>query len=201
MNAAGIAFSSHAFLRLVESFGLTGNWSWSFPANVQTWSLGLHRLLGLEPGSVRPSYDVFLERVHPDDRATVETAQEIAEDGLLGDHRFRVIRPDGSIRILSSRGEVYVTPEGRPQAAACTMLDITEPERLAWAQAIERHRRWAVFEEARSFQFSNSLDGEFNFPPELFALTGLPIDEVADDPFITIVAAEREHVSSSALLL
>ncbi|KAB1075053.1 PAS domain-containing protein [Methylobacterium planeticum] len=193
VTVAGLAFSSHAYLQLVESFGLTGHWSWNFDTGIQTWSLGLHRILGLAPGALRPDYDAFRNRVHPEDLAVIETASEIVEDGLLRDHRVRVIRPDGSVRILSTRGEVYVSPEARPRAAACTVLDITEPAHLARAQALERRRRWALFEQSQGFQFTNSIEGEFHFPPELFALTGLPPDAVADDPFLTIHPGEREH--------
>src|SRR4051812_6275954 len=193
MSAAGLAVSSHAFLRLIEDYGLTGHWSWAFEANIQTWSLGFYRLLGLEPGSVRPSYDLFRDRVHPDDLAMAETVSEIRVDGLLRDHAIRVIRPDGSIRILATRGEIYVTPEVRPRAAAGTVLDITEPDRLERAQALERQRRRALFEAVRSFEFSSSVDGRFNFPQELFSLTGLPADEIADNPYLAIAAQEREH--------
>ncbi|GJE43915.1 PAS domain-containing protein [Methylobacterium soli] len=199
MNAAGPPFSSHAFLRLIEDYGLTGHWNWAFEANIQTWSLGFYRLLGLEPGSVRPSYDLFRDRVHPDDLAMVETVSEIRVDGLLRDHAIRVIRPDGSIRILATRGEIYVTPEGRPLAAAGTVLDITEPERLERAQALERQRRLALFAAVRSFEFSSSVDGRFNHPQELFSLTGLPADEIADNPYVAIVAQEREHWRSHCL--
>ncbi|WP_162560439.1 PAS domain-containing protein [Methylobacterium durans] len=123
MNAAGLAFSSSGLLRLLEGFGLTGNWSWSFATGSQTWSLGLHGILGLSAGTVRPSYELFRDLVHPEDQAQIETPSEIVEGGLLRDHTVRVVRPDGSIRVLSTRGRSTSRRRDGPSAlpARCSM--------------------------------------------------------------------------------
>ncbi|WP_170267591.1 PAS domain-containing protein [Methylobacterium oxalidis] len=193
MNAARLAFSSSEMLRMLEGLGLTGTWSWCFGSGNQTWSLGLHRILGLEPGSVRPSYALFLSLVHPEDRAEIETVADVSREGLLRDHRVRAIRPDGSIRLLSTRGEIYISPTGRPLGAAGTVLDVTEEDRLARAQAAERRRRWAVFEQTRCFQFSRAVEGVFQYPAELLALTGFTQEELVDDGYMRVVPEEREH--------
>ncbi|WP_336485565.1 PAS domain-containing protein [Methylobacterium nigriterrae] len=134
-NIQSFAFSSREFLRLIESYGLTGNWGWTFATNEHVWSAGFYRLLGLEPRTVRPSYELFLGLVHPEDRPEIETSAQIMQQGLLQDHTFRVIRPDGSIRILSGRSEIYFAPDGRPRGAAGMVLDITDREALARLQA------------------------------------------------------------------
>ena len=48
MHAAGTAFSSREYLRLLETMGPTGNWGWAFATDMQVWSPGLYRLLGLD---------------------------------------------------------------------------------------------------------------------------------------------------------
>ncbi|MDR7039124.1 DNA-binding XRE family transcriptional regulator [Methylobacterium sp. BE186] len=193
MNAADLAFSPEEYLRLIESLGLTGTWTWTFATNEQTWSPGLYRILGMEPSLVRPSYDLFRSLVHPEDRSMLESVVEVMHLGCLTDHTVRVQRPDGGSRTLSCRGEVLFSPDGRPRSASGLVLDITNPDRLARAQAAERQRRWALFEQTGSFQFTLSVDGVFHFPKELFALTGLTAADIAEDAFVTICREEREH--------
>ncbi|MDR7038877.1 MULTISPECIES: PAS domain-containing protein [Methylobacterium] len=169
----GLAFSSREFLRLIESCGLTGTWGWTFATNEQVWSPGLYRILGLDPSRVRPSYDYFLSLVHPDDRSEIETTTQVMQDGILHDHTYRLIRPDGSLRILSGRGEVYLTADGRPRAAAGIVLDVTGQEQLARAQAAERRRKQALFEQAGVITHTLPpvlAEGE---TPDLATLTGL----------------------------
>ncbi|KAB1077308.1 PAS domain-containing protein [Methylobacterium soli] len=140
MNSSSIAFSSREFLRMIESLGLTGNWGWSFTTHEQVWSPGLYNVLALEAGTVRPDYDLLLSLVHPDDRPALEGSAEIVRTGFLSDRTFRIIRHDGTMRLLMSRGEVFHTPGGEPIGAAGVVIDVTDRERigLAYADAARR---------------------------------------------------------------
>ena len=185
-------FSSRGFLRLLETFRSTGNWGWTFGTNEHVWSPGFYRLLGLEPEAVRPSYNLFVALVHPEDRYRVQTAEQVMAGGLLQECNVRVIRPDGSIRVLWSRGEVLVTPEGRPRAASGVILDVTDRELLARARYIERRWRLAVFEQTRLIQFTSQASGAPLVPPELCMLTGRSREEIEADHFATVAKQERE---------
>src|SRR4051812_16511443 len=63
---------SEARLREAQQLARLGSWEWDIPANVVTWSDELFRIYGLAPQSFSPSYEDFLQRVHPDDRADVD---------------------------------------------------------------------------------------------------------------------------------
>src|SRR5687768_5042485 len=64
----------HSRRRLAEAEALAriGSWEWDIPANVVTWSDELYRIYGMEPRSIEPTYEAFLDRVHPDDRDAVD---------------------------------------------------------------------------------------------------------------------------------
>ncbi|WP_203153433.1 PAS domain-containing protein [Methylobacterium aquaticum] len=111
------AIPDRDFLRLVEAHGLTGSWTWTFSDDEHRWSPGLFRLLGFEPGAVRPDYDLFLSLVHPGDRPAIENNAQVMRDGAFNDHTVRVIRPDGSLRLLANRGTAYFFPDGRPRGS------------------------------------------------------------------------------------
>ena len=177
MNAADFSFSSSDFLRLLESIGLTGTWGWTFATGEQVWSPGLFRLLGLAVGETTPSYERLIQFVHPEDQDRLERADDVRVEGMLGAHTVRVLRPDGALRILSLRGTVYHTPEGRPRAAAGIVLDVTDREQMAASLRMERRRQWALFEVLQSW--SNGalyVGGQRTASPEILSLTGVSQD-------------------------
>src|SRR5574339_350404 len=82
-----------------------GSWEWDAADNQVIWSDELYRIFGLEPQSMPGTFEAYLERVHPDDRDRVKLAIETAlREGTSFDHEERVVRADGSIRFLHSRG-------------------------------------------------------------------------------------------------
>lgn len=104
-----------------------GSWDWDIGTNSVAWSDELYHILGLKPDDLVPTYEAFLERVHPDDRALVtETI-----DKAYGDHQpftlhHRVVRPDGSVRFLHARGVVIEDQSRKPQRLLWTGLDVTD---------------------------------------------------------------------------
>lgn len=101
-------------------------WDWDILADRVTWSDELYRLYGLEPREFRASYFAFIERVHPDDRKRVELiVGQALRDGRPFDFDHRLIRPDGSVRILRAHGDVERGPDGRPVRMTGTSRDVT----------------------------------------------------------------------------
>ena len=104
-----------------------GSWEWRVATNAVAWSDELYRIYGLEPRSCEITFESFLARVHPDDRANTLTEVQTA---LEGGNRFqypeRIVRPDGSIRILETKGEVLRDQAGAVFAMIGTCRDVTE---------------------------------------------------------------------------
>lgn len=193
MDVDNLKFSSRHFLRLIESHGLTGTWGWRFADDQHIWSSGLFHILGLDQQTSAPSYGLLVSLIHPGDQGDVETAAEVIQGTALAARTFRIIRPDGAIRIVSTRNEMYFAPDGRPTGAAGIILDVTERESLAQARAAEQRRKRALFERTRALIYSNDPEFAFTFPQEAFELTGLSPNEIAADAFLTIVSEERNH--------
>lgn len=103
------------------------HWSWDLVNDRQHWSEDLYRLLGLDPAASPPSFEALMERLHPDDAATLREALEKARTGdvpLLLD--FRVRRPDGQWRSIRLQGAVGRNPSGEIVRLSGVAQDVTD---------------------------------------------------------------------------
>ena len=122
--------------RLLEAQAVAhiGSWEWDIGHNTVWWSDELCRIYGT-PGST-PSYEEFLTRVHPDDRAEVEAIVRRAfEDHAPFMYEHRIVRPDGSVRTLAASGRVVTDEAGRPMRMLGTGQDISERKQAEAAEA------------------------------------------------------------------
>ena len=103
-----------------------GSWEWEVETDRVSWSIEMFRIYGYEPGSLNPAYEHFLSRVHPDDRSWVSAAIDAAyRQRTSFDFDHRVVHPDGTVRIVHSRGRV-VEGDGGPVRMVGTGQDVTE---------------------------------------------------------------------------
>jgi len=126
-----------------------GSYDWDIHADTNVWSDELYRIYGTEPGSFVASYDEFLARIHPDDREKVMEVHRQAFETLQPyQTEERIIRPDGSVRVLSTTGEVVVGDDGKPARMRGICLDVTErveAERQRDLMALVDERRRQAF--------------------------------------------------------
>jgi diguanylate cyclase (GGDEF)-like protein/PAS domain S-box-containing protein len=117
-------------LKEAQRIGQMGHWEWDIPGGTLRWSEEVYRLFGQSPEMLPPSYDAFLQAVHPDDRDKVVTAVEQAL--IQGSYQIshRVLWPDGSIRLMQEMGRVTYGEDDRPLRMLGTVQDITEAQRL-----------------------------------------------------------------------
>ena len=121
-----------------------GSWEWEVATGAALRSEETHRIFGVPVGSFPETNEAFLAFVHPDDRARVQAAEkETINGGARLDLDFRIVRPDGTVRIVREQGELIRDPSGRRLREVGTIQDITErvvadQERTRLASAIEQ---------------------------------------------------------------
>jgi two-component system, chemotaxis family, CheB/CheR fusion protein len=104
-----------------------GSFEWDVASNQLTWSDELCRIYGVVPRQFGATFEAFLERIHPADREPTEAAITAAyRSGQPFEIEERVVRPDGSIRYLHSRGGTVLDAAGRPQRVVGVCQDVTE---------------------------------------------------------------------------
>ncbi|HUL06640.1 MAG TPA: PAS domain-containing protein [Candidatus Acidoferrum sp.] len=104
-----------------------GSWELDFKTDQVTWSEEGWRIFGLDPGRGSWPHDENLERIHPDDRQRVAEADRMAREcNTAIDMEYRLLRPDGEVRIVHERAESVCDEAGRPVRLLGTVHDVTE---------------------------------------------------------------------------
>lgn len=118
--------SSESRLRLALDGAKLGTWDWDLRAFRGTWSPRTREIFGIGPDR---EIDIELRSttIHPDDRERVwrELADAAQSGGELVSE-YRILRPDGEVRWIISRGAFDRDAEGTPVRATGIVLDVTE---------------------------------------------------------------------------
>ena len=89
---------SEAFLTEAQSISHTGSFGWRVATAEILWSEETFRIFQYE-GTTKPTVELILQRVHPDDAALVQqTIERASQDGKDFDSKHRLLMPDGSLK-------------------------------------------------------------------------------------------------------
>ncbi|HET7704415.1 MAG TPA: PAS domain-containing protein [Candidatus Limnocylindrales bacterium] len=122
--------ASEERVRLAAEVGGFGLYDYDLEHGGMYWSPELHVILGTDGEAAAPEKAA----IHPDDRdGTLErfaAAQAPESDGTF-DHEYRMVRPDGTVRWVSTHGQTYFShprpdPRRRALRSIGVVVDITE---------------------------------------------------------------------------
>jgi PAS domain S-box-containing protein len=104
-----------------------GSWEWDPDSGRVSWSEELYRIFGVTAQDVPPSFENYLERLHPEDR---QQSGSMVARALIDNRPFsmleRVVRPGGELRYVRSQGDVVRNERGKPIKVLVACFDITE---------------------------------------------------------------------------
>ncbi len=127
-------------LRVALDAGRMGAWEWDVAGERVHWSETLQRIHGLEPGTFGGTFEEYQADMHPDDRERVLATIAHSLDGGAHHLEYRIVRPDGEVRWLEARGELFRDADGRPQRMLGVCMDVTERRAAAAAAELARTR-------------------------------------------------------------
>jgi PAS domain S-box-containing protein len=129
-SEAALRESESRLRHAIEASGM-GTWTWDNATAKNMWDDTLCAIFGITPAQVPAGYLEFLAYVHPEDRDEVAgSVEDYFKTGIFRDQRYRIIRPDGEVRHLVSKGTALRDEDGNLVALRGGIFDVTEQKRL-----------------------------------------------------------------------
>ena len=157
---------AHAFgdrrLRAFVDSVFDAFFDWNIQTGYNEWSDQMDTLLRVEPGAMPRTFDAWLERLHPDDRAQVQRENlRVAEQGGVYEGEYRIRRGDGTYIWVHDRGVVMDDDDGVSTHMVGAIRNITVEREVERAQREAADLYHTLFAQAVNPAFHITEGGTF----------------------------------------
>ncbi len=175
-----------------------GSWDWNLLSGELRWSEEAYAIYTPGHKHVQPSYAVFMEAVHPQDRDMVaEAVRRALEENIAYDIEHRVASPERGVRIVHAQGEVLRETPGQGIRMVGTVRDITEQKRIEGE--LQRAKTAAEAANKAKSEFLANMSHEIRTPMNaVLGMTELLLEAKLGEPQRHY--AQAIHRSGEALL-
>jgi two-component system, cell cycle sensor histidine kinase and response regulator CckA len=120
-------------LRLALEVADMGTFECDLVHSRATFSERLEQIYGLAPNTTL-TYEEFVQLIHPEDRDWFHTMTDRAiKEATTCSLEFRIVRPDGTLRWVAGKGQVYLNENNVPTRMVGVAMDVTEQKRAEQA--------------------------------------------------------------------
>ena len=186
-KAAELA-QSESQLSEAQQLAHIGSWNWDLATNLLSWSDEHYRIFGLERDGSPMTFERGITVIHPEDLPRVQrTVDEALRERTPYECCLRLLRPDGSIRFVHSRGQAVYDEAGKPVRMYGTVQDVTERRRAEEAREVLA----AIVESSGDAIISKDLDGTItSWNDSARRIFGYDAGEVIGLPVAVLIPAE-----------
>ncbi len=188
-------------LSIAQKIGKMGNWVYDIEMDKLWWSEEVYRIFGLPSNEFNPSYQGFMNTVHPEDRKFVDsTNKEIMKNKKNYSIDHRIVLPDGTIRTVHQECKTFYNEQKKPQKLRGIVQDITERKQAEEKLKIYQEQLLHAEKLSSIGKLSASISHEINNP--LFGIRNVlertkmcvPLEE-ADERFIDMAISETDRIA------
>jgi PAS domain S-box-containing protein len=146
-----------------------GIWSWDVVNNTVNWSDPLFNIFGLNKRRFRPTFEAYLDLLHPDDKERIS----VNMGGVLSTKKEvkfeeRIVRPDGEIRYLKSCAKLILDENGTPAKLIGASVDITESKKIQEKRLAGGSRLKSLMESQTNYVLRIDFQGKFTYCNDKF---------------------------------
>ena len=121
------AVRNQELLNEAQRLGQLGSWELNLVSGELRWTDEVYRIFELDPAQFTPSYENFLNVIHPDDRDKVNRAYtQSLEDRQPYDIEHRLLFADGRIKWVHEHCSSEFDASGKPLRSVGAVQDVTE---------------------------------------------------------------------------
>ena len=169
-------------MKLANDSAGIGVWEWGLESNTLIWDEWCYKLFGISEGEFSSAYEAWESRVHPDDIGEAKSmlALAVAGEGVY-DPEFRVVWPDGNVRVMKAGAEVLRDEYGNARTVVGVNYDVTDLKRKD-LMIEEAHKKLQLMTEGSQDGFWHWLDpsqDEVAWSDKFFELLGYDAQEFA----------------------
>jgi PAS domain S-box-containing protein len=139
-----------------------GSWRLDLLENSLTWTAENYRIFGV-PQETPMTYELFLEKVHPEDREYVDKKWNAAIKGEPYDIEHRLLI-DNEVKWVRERAELTFDDGGNPTSGVGTTQDITRSKKNEMEARGQREALARVDRSVSMGQLTGSIAHELNQP-------------------------------------
>jgi PAS domain S-box-containing protein len=168
---------SEAFLAEAQRLSKTGSFGWCVTTGEIRWSEETFRIFQYER-TTKPTVELVLQRVHPEDAAFVQqTIERASQDANDFDHEYRLVMPDGSIKYVHVVAHALGDASNGIEFVGAVM-DVTERKRVE--KNLRRSEESLL--EAQKLSHTGSwrhelASGKVTVSPEIYRIHDIRPDE------------------------
>ncbi|WP_455204245.1 PAS domain S-box protein [Kaarinaea lacus] len=194
--------ANEASLREAQRIGKMGSWELDLVNQKTIWSEETYRIFECDPHKFVPTFETYLELVHPEDRERLtNTYQKSLQEHTPYIIEHRILLDDGRIKYLNCKGETRYE-DGKPVLTIGMAQDVTEL-RLTEQSLSEKEALLAEAQEvARVGNWNLDLTtGDAVWSDEEYRLLGYEpgVTEAGADKFMQAVHADDQEKVSVAM--
>lgn len=154
---------SEAYLAEAQRLTHTGSWAWSPGTwDMLYWSGEMFQIFGLDPQQGLPTSEAFWERVHPEDRDSMnEIMRQAARKKTEYEHDHRITLPDGTVKHIHAIGHPVLNHAGDVVEFVGTAVDVTERKRAEEELRQAEDRIRAILEFSPNWIFLKDTEGRY----------------------------------------
>ena len=147
-------------LEKAEHIAHVGWWERDYGSGCITLSDEASRIFGLPPEERCHDLATWHELIHPEDQSQiVQAAADALRGGPRYDVEYRVIRPNGEMRTVHSRGDARRAVSGQPRRMFGILQDITELRQAEDDLRAGEERYRALYRDNPSMFFTLDAEG------------------------------------------
>jgi diguanylate cyclase (GGDEF)-like protein/PAS domain S-box-containing protein len=179
-----------------------GVWEWDPATNVVICNETMDRIYGYSPTVATPAgswliqsrYERFAAAIHPEDLAEVEAKlQQVIAQKSQGSTEYRIILPDGSIRIISAVERAILDEAGNVTRLVGVNTDITDRQAAEDELFAEKERAQVTLSSIGDAVISTDLAGNVSFlNPVAEEMTGWSRNEATGRPAAEILRIQHD---------